>query len=261
MNVSSNYSNYYASQLYSPSSLSNNKKSTTTSSSDSSTSSALESLVGKINSTISYENAMSLSMSGKMLKYAMESQKSATEKSPDEMKAQMDEFKNADITSMTADEVQQTLVNLQSDLTGMPNPDEEANNVINANITSMSETDMRSMLTSMQEHIKSMPEPGKGQPPMGGAGMPPMTGVNTTQDLATLLGTDSTEEDIQSYFQKLVDNLTSSYDKSTETSDEYADKLKESLTAMFTQQKSNIDTFSQNLFNQLDAWSQDNTAV
>jgi len=152
------------------------------------------------------------------------------------------------ITQEQADAIQDALIS----------PDGSFEEIEEADISSMTESDMRGMLEKIQERTKNAPEMGEGMPPPP---PPMMGGFDPSQMLSGMFGSQndtgsvSSSNDNESILQQIIDNLTESYDSSTESSDDYVEKLKDSLNSMFSQQKSEIDNFYSMIFNKLDAWN------
>lgn len=180
MRISSSYSDYYYSQSNPLSYLSNAKLSTGNSDASQNETEAVSFPERKRSVTSGDGNIINLSLSGSMLRYSLQTQESESTDMHEKMekiKTDMDSIKTADIDRMTADEVKETLANLQADMAFMPpRPDGRTDDIQQADIDSMSEAEMREMLKSIQERAQNAPEMPEGMPPMMGGGMPPMMG-------------------------------------------------------------------------------------
>lgn len=260
MRISSDYYDYY-SQSYALNSLSNAKISSGNSNSSQNETEAISFQPRRHSAVSGNDNLMNLSSSGKMMRDSLQMQgKDSSEISEkmEQIKTDMDSIKTADIDGMSADDVKTALTNLQNDFKAMPSPDGSANDIQQADISSMSESEMREMLKEVQEKAKNAPEMGEGMPPPP---PPMMGGFDPSQMLNGMFGSQSdtdsvnSSSDTQSILQQIIDNITESYDSSTESSDDYVAKLKESISSMFSEQKNSIDDFSKMIFSELDDWN------
>ena len=156
MNISTSYSSYYTQKTYSQSALSQGKISTGTADllqgvKDSKTVGS----ISKKNSVSSeYGDTIELSMSGKLLREALQVQSVDDTNMSDKMeaiKADMEAIKTTDIDSVSADEAKEALQKLQSDLGTLVNKSGVSQNTSKIDIDSMSESQIKDTLKNIQE--------------------------------------------------------------------------------------------------------------
>lgn len=159
MRISSNYYNYYT-NLYSSNTISNQN----TNSEDVSSSESISDLLTIPRKKPAFEESGSISdldFSSRRLMHNMKMDGNDTSEASESMnkiKADMDAIKNADIDSMSAEDVKSTLTNFLTDMQSMPRPNEETNDAPEISIDNMSEADMRKMLEDIQERAINAPE-------------------------------------------------------------------------------------------------------
>lgn len=168
MKISSNYYDYY-SQFYQVNTTSNVSSTSTEAANSTSSETEAVSSVGRRRPIHDmYENNMDLNVSGRAMMNSIkmkegEGQVSSGDNntiktSMDKVKSDMDSIKNADIDSMSEEDLKETLSNLINDLQSVPKPYGKANNSQTLDVDSMSESDIKSMLKKIQEKATMVQE-------------------------------------------------------------------------------------------------------
>lgn len=172
--------------------------------------------------TSGYGNAMNLSINGSMMRYSLQNAGTAPADISDKLeavKSDMDSIKSADIDSMSAEEVKETLSKLKTDMEAMPRPDGSSGSASKLDLDSMSETDMRDMLKKLQENIQNMPM--MGPPPQSPGSSGDFGAIKEDLDAIKSADLDSITTD---KMKELLSNLQNSL-KTTTLSDTNAEKI------------------------------------
>lgn len=203
---------------------------------------------------------MSLSASGQKVKNSIQPPDPPSEEmkaAMDALRSQFDTLKETDVEALSEEEAREMLSTLVSSLSALPASSSASGTGATVDVSTLSDSEVSDLLEGIQSQVAAgRPQGSPPPPPPGGM----KGGAAGGLDLSSLLGTTEEDEedtaDISTEAaQRLVDLLTQDYDSTEESSSEYAARMKTAIEELLEKQKASMNTFANELYTQLDAWS------
>lgn len=219
----------------------------------------------KTSEYVSNSSYMDLSISGRRVSDSIQNQdenSSVILENVQKIKEDMDSIKTADIDSMTADQIKETLSNLQNDKNALQTSIGNSENTDEIDLDSMSDEELKNLLKDVQDKAQNPPAMGGGKPPMMG-GAPPKPGAgpqgvsgtagtsetDETDSTGKYFGYDTLEEYLESLEEDDIDDMTSDEVKQALTS--IKNSLNKSEGTDSDKQESELDSMSETDMKQL----------